>query len=169
MNWDAVGAVAELLGAIGVIASLIYLAGQIRDSREQVHQNTRAVRAGAYQQFQGHLRATMMEALRLPSLEGIAFRGMTDPETLSEEEATRFNWWLIGVFIVYENAHYQHRMGLLDNDRWQLHLSNFRALLASPGVRNWWTTRSHLIDSPEFAAMVSELLVDEPDSISATP
>jgi hypothetical protein len=30
MNWDAIGAIAELLGAIGVIASLVYLAGQIR-------------------------------------------------------------------------------------------------------------------------------------------
>ena len=29
MNWEAIGAVAELLGAIGVIASLIYLATQI--------------------------------------------------------------------------------------------------------------------------------------------
>jgi hypothetical protein len=33
MNWDAIGAIAELLGAIGVIASLVYLATQIRQSR----------------------------------------------------------------------------------------------------------------------------------------
>ena len=32
MNWEAVGAAAELLGAIGVIASLLYLATQIRQS-----------------------------------------------------------------------------------------------------------------------------------------
>ena len=42
MNWDAIGAVAELLGAIGVIASLIYVATQIR-------RNTSAVYAIAYQ------------------------------------------------------------------------------------------------------------------------
>ena len=106
MNWDAIGAVAELLGAIGVIASLVYLAGQIRDSREQMSQNTRAVRAGAYQQFQEQLQTTMVRVLSVPSLEGVVFRGMADPETLSEEEAGRFAWWLIGVFMVYENAHY---------------------------------------------------------------
>ena len=38
MEWDALGAVAELMGAIGVIASLIYVGGQIK-------QNTRATRA----------------------------------------------------------------------------------------------------------------------------
>ncbi len=42
MNWDAVGAMAELVGAIGVIASLIYLAIQIR-------QNTRSLQANTFQ------------------------------------------------------------------------------------------------------------------------
>jgi hypothetical protein len=51
MNWDAIGAIAELLGAIGVIASLVYLATQIRQSREQMSQNTRALRAATYQQI----------------------------------------------------------------------------------------------------------------------
>ena len=45
MIWDAIGAFAELLGAVGVIASLVYLATQIRQSREQMSQNTRAMRA----------------------------------------------------------------------------------------------------------------------------
>ena len=44
MNWDAIGAIAELLGAVGVIASLVYLAGQIRHSREQMSENTKNVR-----------------------------------------------------------------------------------------------------------------------------
>ena len=149
MSWDAIGAVAELLGAIGVIASLVYLAGQIRDSREQMSQNTRAVRAGAYQQFQEQLRATMMQALSVPSLEGVVFRGMADPETHSEEEAGRFRWWLIGVFMIYENAHYQYRMGLLDEDRWRIHRHDLQILLGTPGIRQWWATRSDYIDSPE--------------------
>jgi len=37
MNWEAIGAVGEVAGAIGVIATLLYLAAQIR-------QNTRAMR-----------------------------------------------------------------------------------------------------------------------------
>ena len=36
MNWNAIGAIAELLGAIGVIVSLVYLALQIRDSQKAV-------------------------------------------------------------------------------------------------------------------------------------
>ena len=35
VNWDAIGAIAELLGSTGVIASLIYLVTQIWQSRVQ--------------------------------------------------------------------------------------------------------------------------------------
>lgn len=44
LNWDAVGATAELVAALGVIVSLLYLATQIR-------QNTASVRASTYQDF----------------------------------------------------------------------------------------------------------------------
>ena len=35
MNWEAVGALAELIGAAGVILSLIYLATQVRQSNQE--------------------------------------------------------------------------------------------------------------------------------------
>ena len=38
MNWDAIGAIAETLGAVGVIASLVIFATQIRHSRAQMTQ-----------------------------------------------------------------------------------------------------------------------------------
>jgi len=44
MNWDAIGAVGEVSGAIAVVATLGYLAVQIR-------QNTSAVRANSAQAF----------------------------------------------------------------------------------------------------------------------
>ena len=40
MNWEATAAVAELLGALGVIATLAYLAVQIRHSSDQLEKNT---------------------------------------------------------------------------------------------------------------------------------
>ena len=43
MNWEAIGAVAELAGALGVIVSLIYLAKQISMTNENVAQNTTAL------------------------------------------------------------------------------------------------------------------------------
>ena len=36
MNWDAIGAVGEILGALAVFISLVYLAVQVRQNRDQV-------------------------------------------------------------------------------------------------------------------------------------
>ncbi len=97
MNWDAIGAIAELLGAIGVIASLVYLATQIRHSREQMRLNTRAMQAGSYQQFVQGLHTTIMDAMRVPVLEPAVRVGMIDFEGLSEEDAFRFDFWVRGI------------------------------------------------------------------------
>ena len=44
MNWQAIGAVGEIGGAVGVILTLIYLAGQLR-------QNTNALRSASYEHW----------------------------------------------------------------------------------------------------------------------
>jgi hypothetical protein len=44
MNWEAVGAIAELLGAAGVVVTLVYLSVQVRqNSREIVDSRTQRV------------------------------------------------------------------------------------------------------------------------------
>ena len=40
MNWEAASAIGEIVSAIGVMASLVYLAIQIRTNSEDVHDNT---------------------------------------------------------------------------------------------------------------------------------
>ena len=42
VNWEAIGAVGEMLGALGVIVTLIYLATQIRQNTGAVRSQTRA-------------------------------------------------------------------------------------------------------------------------------
>ena len=42
MNWEALGAIGEIVGAVAVVLSLIFLATQIR-------QNTRSSRTASYQ------------------------------------------------------------------------------------------------------------------------
>ena len=49
MNWDAIGAVAELTGALGVILSLAYPAYQIRLNSKQIKQNAAFIESSVYQ------------------------------------------------------------------------------------------------------------------------
>jgi hypothetical protein len=38
MNWEMISAIAKMLGAIGVIISLVYLAIQIRDQKKHIRE-----------------------------------------------------------------------------------------------------------------------------------
>ena len=57
----------------------------------------------------------------------------------------------------WDNAYYQHRMGMLDDVRWQVAQRDLEAYVRQPGVSQWWRkTRPNLL--PEFVALVSEIL-----------
>jgi hypothetical protein len=161
MNWDAIGAIAELLGAIGVIASLVYLATQIRQSWDQMSQNTRALRGAAYQQWDDSLQATVMQAVTVPALDRVVHLGLADYEQLSEEDAFRFEYWIASLMRRYDAAYYQHRTGMLDEGRWQLPRRDIAAFLANPGALQWWRSMFDANLSPEFIALVEEILGED--------
>jgi len=41
MNWDAIGSIAEYIGAIGVILSLVYVGRELRQSNKMARSATR--------------------------------------------------------------------------------------------------------------------------------
>jgi hypothetical protein len=155
LNWDAIGATAELLGALGVIGSLMYLAVQIR-------QNTRSVRASSYQSAV----AIGVEVNRMvagdAALASILRRGREDLASLDPDEETRFNALLGSQFRLYENVYYQRLAGTLEPAMWE----GYRAILlrntSRPGVRVWWSERRTLFRR-EFAELFDAELAKADD------
>jgi len=107
MNWDAIGAIAELLGAVGVIASLVYFARQMR-------QNTWATRAAAFQLFDQTPHNAFSAALTVPGLGRVSRMGFSDIGQLDEGDAYLFSMWMGAVMPRIENGFYQYRAGMLD-------------------------------------------------------
>ncbi len=95
MNWESIAAVAELLGAIGVILSLMYLATQIRITREADRKsNLQAL----FQSF-GAFRRTIFENAEVSR---IYLQGIHNPEDLSEQDLFRFFVMLEEMFLSME-------------------------------------------------------------------
>ena len=110
MNWEAIGAVGEVLGGLGVIATLGYLAVQIR-------QNTRALHSSSYAQSAEQL---WLVNLAIAQDRDIA-RMMAEIGTekpLSLEDTIRLNGALNLLFFGCENLFRQYERGLLDSDTW---------------------------------------------------
>lgn len=131
MDWAAVGAIAELLGALGVILSLLYLATQVRD-------NTRSVRASMYQSMVNSSGNFTLTIGADPQVALTLQKGLDGVEELSEEEEAQFRWLFHNALRQEENAHFQYSNGTLDPELWEGWQDSTRGVLGSPGGRRMW-------------------------------
>jgi hypothetical protein len=154
MNWDAIGALAELAGALGVILSLAYLAVQIRQNTRQMENSARAARGAAYQNalsnYQSHLIPIALDA----ELAEIFLHGINNFGQLNETDAFRFNWLMGGYMTNLDNMYYQHQDGVVSAERWLSVQSQLRWFLAYQGFVAWWTGFDKSTLSPDFVAIV---------------
>ena len=98
MNWDALGAIAETLGALGVIATLGYLALQIRQNNNQL----RGSATTAVYEYQRTLTEMLSND---PELYKIALRGNEDWHCLESFEQQRFTIWCLHETGMWEMCH----------------------------------------------------------------
>ncbi len=93
MNWEAIGAIGEILGAIAVLATLVYLAAQIR-------QNSRFVQAATYHSTSRARNEFNFAVATTPELSALLIRAGDKSTTLDAEEQQRFDalmWRPLGV------------------------------------------------------------------------
>ena len=131
MDWDAIGAMAELAGALGVIASLIYVATQIRLS-------TRASSVEAKLATTGMLNEFLNMFIEDSELYDLFLRGRVSTQNLSDGEYPRFSALVMKTFWFYSAAHFQLRTGTLQEDDWREIESMIEFWLDGEGVREWW-------------------------------
>ncbi len=148
MNWEAIGAIAEAVGAAGVIASLVYLGTQIRS-------NTRAAKATAYQQTLTGGRDINLAGIANSGLFETMVRrwGLTDQE---EIDKTRERLYFEAITHNWESQVYQHDQGMLEDHMWEARRARIRDIV----VRNrnfpeWWSKSA---DRTTFTPRLRELI-----------
>jgi len=154
MSWDAVGAVAELVGAIGVVASLAYLAVQIHQNTQHIDFNTRAIRASTFQNFSntfGDFEDLLLENSKLGH---IWVSGLTDGEALEHAERILFNNLAHKFFRMYEALFLQYEAGLVERTLFESAHRFPDELIEHRGLRIYWErNRRRYADS--FATFIS--------------
>ncbi len=162
MNWDAIGAVAELVGALGVIASLIYLAAQIR-------QSTRSSRATTFQTVCSDLSHIYRALASDSELARIYRLGLLELETLDQGETLRFTAFLTWGFKSYENMFVQYHQGAVDNQTWESWRRSMLTILELPGAARFWELRGGVFRE-DFQHLVKQLAPsDFPPAGSGNP
>ena len=150
MNWTAIGATGELLGAIGVIASLLYLAGQMRSAAAD------ARRAAAQAVFTK--MNTVYESVSAnPQLADVFMRGTADLSALAPAESLQFSSIFLSFVRSYEEILHYKRAGAVEDWVWESVELVVLPNLATPGGLEWWAKRKGWFTSALQAHVASVL------------
>jgi hypothetical protein len=163
----------EFIGAIAVVATLGYLALQVKHSKASVDANTSALdearRLALAQTYQaraelriGQLHLDAESEFVAPILDKLELQDWVSNDevfaTLTSVEQRRVRAWLTASQRLFDNYHYQYQQGFIDHEYWEN--------VIYPGLRaaawNW----RHIPNTgfrPSFKALVDEALSEPLD------
>jgi hypothetical protein len=84
------GAISEMVGALAVVVSLVYLAFHIRQNTKQLEHSGRTSIAASVSASATSYRENRQFIYTSPEVPKIQLRGMADPESLDDVERYRF-------------------------------------------------------------------------------
>lgn len=142
MTLEQASLVAQIVSAVAVIASLIFVGVQLKQATATIRASSSEAHAGLYTQLV-HSIIDNADFARIWSI------GLSDPKALREDEWVRFVAYSSALFRQYETSRVQWQKGRLDHEHWhtvEKQAINFRHL---PGLEAAWKVRGHWY-SPDF-------------------
>lgn len=133
MNWEAIGAIGELLGALAVVVTLVYLAAQIRHSTLSSQAATHQQAAQASSDILMRLADENLVTLTLKARHGL--------ESLSDAERLCFVNFTQAMFNYYEILFYAKETGSVHPELWASRTYRIRGLFGIPGIAEAWDER----------------------------
>jgi hypothetical protein len=130
MDWNAIGAIAELVGAVAVVATLAYLATQVRQSNLSARVASRQEMARQYADFADGL-------IHSPDTNRIYRTGLADGE-LSEEDRVLFSTIMNKCFWYFSTLYFQAEIYSLTDTEWHQSKMMIQRVSHNPGVEIWW-------------------------------
>ena len=153
MTFQDLGGIGEFIGGIGVIATLLYLAAQIRT-------NTRSVRSSNHQDVQRGGRELMLAIAQDPELSRIWAAGVRDFDSLTPADGLRFGYLAMLSLNVYLTVEYAAAQGTLEEPMRADWREQLRRLCLLPGFAAWWDRNEAYSFPSAFEWLVSQLVTE---------
>ena len=154
MTLQDLGSIGEFVAAMATLATLGYLALQIRANTRE---SQAASRSSVSQSFIDLLTHLSLDA----ETSKIVRRGLLDPQSLDADDTFRFDLVVGALLTNFEDAFAQRRRNILTDEDWEKWKILIKQYMAQPGVQASWS-RSAESFNPEFRRYVEGL---EPNEI----
>ena len=153
INWEVVGAIAELIGSVAVLVTLLFVLIQLRHSSS-------AIRSVSLQSALGADVGILTSLVSDPELHGIYHRGIRSTDELSKEEYSRFEILLLLMLRMNDIQYQQYVNGETGAEYWDSLATTFQTQLEMPGMFASWQRQK---------GVLTKGFVAEVDSWGVTP
>ena len=151
MNWEAIGAVGEILGALAVLTTLIYLSIQIKHLKKQTDTSAFEHIIDALNDFAGRIAES-------DSLASIINQGRESFDSLTDDERLRFE--LIHMLLLnnLESWYLQQKQleSFMGDHSFENIKGNIIYFCDYPGFREFWESARPVF--PNLAAIMDQTL-----------
>jgi hypothetical protein len=160
LDLDTLASLGELVSAIAVVVSLVYLAYQVR-------QSTASLRTENYSRALERVSALQARLSSDAAFAAIVTRGAIDPSRLTAEERVQFTWTFYEMFGAFEFMFHQAESGALPREVWQRWSDTLAWWISLPGVQAWWLARPAPFSQSFTRHVDGRLQTGHPDAASA--
>lgn len=149
MNWDALGAIGELVGAGAVVLTLIYLAVQVRMSAKQQRiESNRNVN----EEFN-----RIMVVWYDTEKAGMIIRAWSDWSNATAQEQNILAIYLIQLSNHMQTLYSMWKHNALNESDYLKQETNFLSHIATDGGTQWWSIFTNIV-GPDFATRINQEL-----------
>lgn len=137
MDWEALGAIAEAVGAIAIFVSLVYVAAQIRQNTQQF---SRSIEADQLAAFERNIESgnRIRELLILhPDLQQLLLSGFESYQNLGASDKFRFGMLLRNIFSEIQGGYIRQLSVEHDPLEFEGSTRLLDEMLLNRGVQEW--------------------------------
>ena len=127
MTLQDFGAIGSIIGALSVVATLIYLSKQVRLNTQAMDEGRKLALAQTYQMRSTALQTMLVHAADSKYIAPVIMKltelgypeNVVALEQLNSEERARFRMWQIAQQTHWDNMFFQHQHGYLDAESYE--------------------------------------------------
>ncbi|MGB3626885.1 MAG: hypothetical protein WA989_13710 [Henriciella sp.] len=151
MTLSDLGSIANLLSAIAVLATLVYLAIQVK-------QSNRLARSQSRQRMIEQTQQELYQWIDNPDLR----EAFLSTKTPSPETQSKMHFFLLSALRQREWEWFQYKDGIINEDVYVAYHGVIALHLGIPRTRKWWQTVGRMGFNASFVSEVDAFLQDQP-------
>jgi hypothetical protein len=155
MTLEQIFFISQTIAALGVVASLIFVGLQVRDS-------AKAVRSATAQAVQDNYSSWYLTLASNESALATSTKGFVDLNSLTTAEKAQFVCTYMAFLSHSQNAFHQWRQGHLANELWACWEALLMNLVKTPGGATFWRERSYVFGQ-DFQDEVKAIMSRQPN------